>query len=60
MTVVNYDELTKIVVAICDGEVDIIANMATVVCEVFHSDDRFDWVGFYRNMGDQTLKIGPY
>ena len=34
--------------------------MATVVCEVHHADDRFDWTGFYRVTGPQMLKIGPY
>jgi len=37
-----------------------IANMATISCELFHGDARFDWVGFYRNIGNETLKIGPY
>jgi GAF domain-containing protein len=34
--------------------------MATVACEVHHSDDRFDWTGFYRVTGPGLLKIGPY
>lgn len=46
--------------AICAGEADVIANMATISCELFHGDDRFDWVGFYRNIGKETLKVGPY
>jgi len=48
------------IVAICAGEADVIANMATIACELFHDDARFDWVGFYRNIGNDTLKIGPY
>ena len=36
------------------------ALMATVACEVHHSDDRFDWTGFYRVTGPEMLKIGPY
>lgn len=48
------------ILAICDGETDVIANMATVSCELFRGDDRFDWVGFYRNIGGEMLKIGPY
>ncbi len=46
--------------AICAGEADVIANMATIACELFHGDTRFDWVGFYRNIGNDILKIGPY
>jgi len=57
---VDYEDLGKRLVALCDGEVDEVALMASVACEVFHVDDRFDWVGFYRNVGNDTLKIGPY
>lgn len=46
--------------ALAEGETDPIALMATLVCELYHGDERFDWVGFYRNIGDDTLKIGPY
>jgi GAF domain-containing protein len=34
--------------------------MATVACEVHHSDARFDWTGFYRVTAPNLLKIGPY
>lgn len=34
--------------------------MATLACEVHHSDDRFDWTGFYRVTAPGVLKIGPY
>ena len=34
--------------------------MATVACEVHHSDDRFNWTGFYRVVATDLLKIGPY
>ena len=34
--------------------------MATVTCEVFHNREGFDWVGFYRVIAPQMLKIGPY
>lgn len=54
------DQALKNIAAICEGEEDVIANMATISCELFHGDSRFDWVGFYRNMGNDMLKIGPY
>lgn len=57
---VDYGELSNRIKAVCEGEDDIIAKMATITCEVYYSDDRFDWVGFYRNVGNETLKIGPY
>jgi GAF domain-containing protein len=46
--------------AVCDGETDQVALMATVACEVHHSDARFDWTGFYRVTAPNLLKIGPY
>ena len=48
------------IVALCDDEDDKIAIMATVACELFNSVDGFDWVGFYRVVGSDLLKIGPY
>jgi len=54
------DQALKNIMAICEGEADVIANMATIACALFHGDARFDWVGFYRNIGGDVLKIGPY
>ncbi len=57
---VNYTTLAKTLRALTEGEDDAIALMATVACELHHSDDRFDWTGFYRVTGPEMLKIGPY
>ncbi len=57
---VNYADLHKRIAALTEGEDDEIALMATVACEVHHSDDRFDWTGFYRVTAPELLKIGPY
>jgi L-methionine (R)-S-oxide reductase len=57
---VNYDTLQQTIAALTEGEDDQIALMATVVCEVHHADNRFDWTGFYRVTGPEMLKIGPY
>jgi len=46
--------------AICTDEDDVIAKMATICCELFSADPRMDWVGFYRNIGKEILKVGPY
>jgi L-methionine (R)-S-oxide reductase len=46
--------------ALCKGEDDAIAIMATVSAELFHAVDGFDWVGFYRVVAPGLLKIGPY
>ena len=60
MTRVNYQELGQIIASLTEGETDEIALMATIVCEVHHSDPRFDWTGFYRVTEPGLLKIGPY
>ncbi|MFK7751253.1 MAG: GAF domain-containing protein [Sedimentitalea sp.] len=57
---VDYLTLAKTIASLTQGEQDSIALMATVACEIHHSDDRFDWTGFYRVVGPQLLKIGPY
>ena len=57
---VDYDTLAKTVAALTEGEDDAVALMATLACEIHHSDDRFDWTGFYRVTGPEMLKIGPY
>lgn len=56
----DYPALRARISSLCEGETDVIAKMATISCERFHSDTRFDWVGFYRNIGNEILKIGPY
>lgn len=57
---VDYPTLAKTIDALTHGEADVVALMATLACEIHHSDDRFDWTGFYRVTGPQMLKIGPY
>ena len=56
----DYDDLAARIRALCAGETDEVALMATVACELHHSDARFDWTGFYRVTAPETLKIGPY
>ncbi|QIE41123.1 GAF domain-containing protein [Rhodobacteraceae bacterium SC52] len=60
MSRVDYPALAARCAALTEGEQDIIALMATPACEIHHSDARFDWTGFYRNVGGDLLKIGPY
>lgn len=56
----QYDSLLARLDALLNDETDPIAIMATIVCELYAAGERFDWVGFYRSVGDRTLKIGPY
>lgn len=56
----NYQDLRNVLLSLTAGESDEVALMATFACEVHHSDDRFDWTGFYRVTEPEVLKIGPY
>lgn len=56
----DHDFLAARIRALTAGETDEVALMATVACELHHSDDQFDWTGFYRVTAPETLKIGPY
>ena len=60
MAQVDYTYVAKTIESLTEGEDDVIALMATVACELHHSDDRFDWTGFYRVASPKILKIGPY
>ncbi len=56
----DYDFLDATIASLTEGEEDAVALMATLACEIHHSDDRFDWTGFYRVTEPGVLKIGPY
>ena len=56
----GYAGLKARIAALTEGEEDAVALMATVACELHHSDARFDWTGFYRVTAPGLLKIGPY
>jgi L-methionine (R)-S-oxide reductase len=60
MTPADYAHLAQTLRALCHGETDSIALMATVACEVHQTHPLADWTGFYRVTGPQMLKIGPY
>ena len=60
MVNIDYGSLAANIAALTEGETDAVSLMATVACEVHHSDDRFDWTGFYRVTAPDLLKIGPY
>ena len=60
MNKVYYAHLRKTISSLTEGEEDVVSLMATMVCELHHSDHRFDWTGFYRVTSPGMLKIGPY
>ena len=55
-----YREVRQRLSALLEAEDDFIAAQATVVCELHHAFDYFDWTGFYRTRGADLLVIGPY
>jgi GAF domain-containing protein len=56
----KYLELINKIKLLIEGETDIISIMSTISCEVFHTFGYLNWVGFYRVVGRNTLKVGPY
>ena len=56
----QYRLVCRALAALVKGELDEIAVMATIACELHHAFDSFDWVGFYRVTEPRLLKIGPY
>jgi len=56
----DYQAVTESIRALCHGETDTVALMATVACEIHHHHPLSDWTGFYRVTGPELLKIGPY
>ena len=56
----DYTSLARTIAVLTAGETDEVALMATIVCELHHADERFDWTGFYRVTEPGLLKIGPY
>jgi L-methionine (R)-S-oxide reductase len=56
----DYNDLSARLLALCHGETDTVALMATVACELHQSHPLSDWTGFYRVVGPELLKIGPY
>ncbi len=56
----DYADLAATIASLTEDETDEVALMATLACEIHHSDLRFDWTGFYRVTAPELLKIGPY
>ncbi len=55
-----YQQVLEHLRAALEGETDEIAVMATIVGELHHGLEHFDWTGFYRVLQPGVLKLGPY
>ena len=56
----KYIDVCKRLKALLEGEDDLISKMSTVSCELYQEFEYFFWVGFYRRVNDNLLKVGPY
>lgn len=56
----DYNATSDAIRALCHGETDTVALMATLACEIHHAHPFADWTGFYRVTAPRLLKIGPY
>jgi L-methionine (R)-S-oxide reductase len=56
----TYLEVLKNIESLIEGEMDLVAVMSTISCELYHAFEHFNWVGFYRRVDEKTLKVGPY
>jgi L-methionine (R)-S-oxide reductase len=55
-----YQATLQAIRSMIDGEDDLIAVLSTVSCELFQAFPYWNWVGFYRRVDPDTLKVGPY
>lgn len=54
-----YDDVLSRIESLIDGEDDLVSMLSTVVCELHHAFDYYNWTGFYRARGEE-LFVGPY
>jgi L-methionine (R)-S-oxide reductase len=55
----GYDALAGSLVALLDGEDDLVANAANAASLIWHTLPDLNWAGFYFLMGDE-LVLGPF
>jgi L-methionine (R)-S-oxide reductase len=54
-----YEQLAAHIDAVLDGITDPVAGMATIAALVHHGFGHL-WTGFYRAVGNNRLRVGPY
>lgn len=60
--IARYDDVTKEILAVLEGETDTVAAMATCACLLDQAFDSFFWTGFYQvdPQKPEELVVGPY
>lgn len=56
----HYADVYASIQALMTPDSDWLAAMASIVCELHHAFELYNWTGFYRVVRDQHLQIGPY
>ena len=56
----HYEGVCAAIDSLLADESDWVAAMATVVCELHHAFEYFNWTGFYRAAQPDLLVSGPY
>jgi len=56
----RYAEVAAHVAAVLAPERDLLSAMATMVCLLHNAFPYFFWTGFYRRVGPELLRVGPY
>lgn len=55
----DYNLLGKQIIALCENEWDLTANLANISAAINEAMDRINWVGFYNVLGKE-LVLGPF
>lgn len=55
-----YEKVFNSINVLIENEIDLISVMSTISCELYQSFEHWNWVGFYRLIDSNTLKVGPY
>ena len=56
----HYNTVQARIAALIEDELDEVAILATVACELHHAFGYYSWTGFYRLIDPQELVVGPY
>ena len=56
----RYREVGAQIEAVLEGEADLLAGMATIVCLLHNAFPYYFWTGFYRRVAADELLVGPY
>ena len=59
-TATLYRDVAAALEALIGDEPDAIANMANAAALICESLPDLNWVGFYRNIGNEELLLGPF